>query len=104
MTTPPNPNEHLVPPLVCPNCAAHQLHHPLDRDRMAFYCPHRRVLAVRDPKRARWITWQGVDQAQYRQIVGACEVDARVLAEHGLTYSLERGVHRPDLTPPAAEE
>lgn len=96
--------DSLTPPLVCATRAAGQVHHPLDRDGVAFYCPHRQVLAVRDAKRGRWLTWQGLDQASYRRLVDSCEIDSRVLAERGLTYSVERGVHRPDLTSPPAEE
>lgn len=92
----PHEDPRTTPPLVCPTCAGRPIHHQLDVNGLAYYCPHREVLAIRDDKRGRWLTMQGLGQAQYRAMIDRCERSATLLAERGLGYSIERGIYDPN--------
>lgn len=72
---PPSP-----PPMVCHSCAAHQVHNPIDRDRIAWYCPHVSggVWALWNPTKHAWRIVQGLPQDAHRRIMN--DLEARALA------------------------
>lgn len=65
------------PPGICPGCWS-EADAPRTGDRHAFmYCPHEKVLAMRNPGRAGWTVLTHVSPAQYYEALGAAPIALR---------------------------
>ncbi len=94
----PAPIPKARPPLVCHNCAEHQLHTPIDVREISYFCPHVHggIWATWLPQ-GRWRIFTGVSVDQYRTILAITEEAARHVTE-AATKALSEIPLTPDVT------
>jgi len=70
------------PPLICQNCALHQIHTPIDVRGISYFCPHVHggIWATWLPQ-GRWRIFTAVSVDQYRTILAITEEAARHVTE-----------------------